>query len=181
MSKKILVLTGSPRKGGNSDLLADAFIQGAARSGHIVERFDAGRKKIMGCKACNTCFKKGNACSFDDDFNSLASLLEKADAVVFVTPLYWFTFTAQLKAAIDKMYSFTLVQRPLPIKECMLLACAETENEAEFNGLITSYQHIAAYQEWQDKGFLIATKVSEIGDILQTDALAKAERLGREF
>lgn len=181
MSKKILVLTGSPREGGNSDLLASAFMNGAEQSGHSVERFDAGRKKIMGCRACGTCFKKGTACSFDDDFNSLAPLLQEADALIFVTPLYWFTFTAQLKAAIDKLESFIAGERPLPIKECMLLTCAATEKEGEFSGLIASYQHIANYQQWQDKGFLTVSKISDKGDILHTDALAKAEQLGRDF
>lgn len=72
MSKKIVVITGSPRKNGNSAAMADAFIQAAEARGHAVTRFDAALKQVGGCRACETCFKTGKACSFDDDFNVLA-------------------------------------------------------------------------------------------------------------
>ena len=68
MSKTILVLTGSPRQGGNSDIMAEAFIQGAQSRGHRILRFDAGRKNVTGCVACKTCFSTGHPCSWQDDF-----------------------------------------------------------------------------------------------------------------
>lgn len=181
MGKHILVLTGSPRAGGNSDRLAGAFIQGAMAAGHTVVCFDAGRKNILGCQACDTCFSQGAACSFEDDFRELAPLLEKAEALVLVSPLYWFGFSAQLKAALDKMYAFIVVGRPLPVKECLLLACAGTDDEKDFTGMLDSYRRIAAYQKWQDRGWLLVPKVFAKDDILNTDALEKAERLGRNF
>ena len=89
MSKNILVLTGSPRKKGNSEAMADAFIRGALAAGHQAVKFQAGRKKIAGCMACDTCFTKGTPCSVRDDFAELEPLLEKADVLVFCTPVYW--------------------------------------------------------------------------------------------
>ena len=83
---KIVVVTGSPRKHGNSFAMTDVFIREAERCGHTVKRFDAAFMKIGGCHACQTCFKSGKACSFDDDFNLIAPVILEADAVVFASP-----------------------------------------------------------------------------------------------
>ena len=82
MSKKIVVITGSPRKDGNSYDMTDAFIKAAESKGHSVVRFDAAMMNLGGCHACETCFKTGKACSFDDDFNIIAPEILDADAVV---------------------------------------------------------------------------------------------------
>jgi multimeric flavodoxin WrbA len=181
MAKNILILTGSPRKGGNSNLLADAFIAGARQSGHTTVKYRAAEKNIKGCKACKTCFSKGIACSFPDDFNELAPLLEQADMVVFATPLYWFSFPTQLKAAIDKLYSFLIGKRTLKIKECVLLVCGVAEDEAEYEGIVKSYELIANYQQWMNRGIIIVPGVNEKGDILKMDGLKRAERLGKSI
>jgi multimeric flavodoxin WrbA len=178
MAKNILVLTGGPRKGGTSDLLADAFIAGAQQSGHTTVKYATAEKNIKGCKACNTCFSKGIACSFPDDFNELAPLLEQADIVVFATALYWFSFPTQLKAAIDKLYSFLIGKRALKIKECVLMVCGVAVDEAEYAGIVKSYELIAHYQQWIDRGIIIVPAVKEKGDILKTDGLKRAEKLG---
>ena len=88
MSKKIVVITGSPRKNGNSFAMTDSFIQAAEAKGHTVTRFDAAMMKIGGCHACETCFKTGKACSFDDDFNIIAPAILEADVIVFTMPVY---------------------------------------------------------------------------------------------
>ena len=90
MSKKIVVITGSPRKDGNSFAMTDAFIRAAQAKGHTITRFDAAMMKIGGCHACETCFKTGKACSFDDDFNLIAPAVLEADALVFTMPVYWY-------------------------------------------------------------------------------------------
>ncbi|MDR2009090.1 MAG: flavodoxin family protein [Bacteroidales bacterium] len=177
--KNILILTGSPRKGGNSDMLADAFINGLETNGHTVVKFNAGKKKIAGCIACNKCFSKGNACIFNDDFNELAPLMENSDMIVLITPLYWFTFPAQIKAALDKIYSLLVGKREIKIKESMLIVCAETDDMTDFDGIVRSYELINRYMDWEDCGKLLIPEVSHIGDILKTDALQKAEELGK--
>ena len=105
MSKKIVVITGSPRKDGNSFAMTDAFIRAAQAKGHTVTRFDAAMMKIGGCHACETCFKTGKACSFDDDFNLIAPAVLEADALVFTMPVYWYSIPAQIKGVIDRLYS----------------------------------------------------------------------------
>ena len=87
MGKKIVVITGSPRKNGNSFAMTDAFIGAAEAKGHTVTRFDAAAKNVGGCRACMTCFQTGKACSFDDDFNTLAPAILEADDIVFTTPV----------------------------------------------------------------------------------------------
>lgn len=179
MPKNILVLTGSPRKGGNTDKLADAFIAGAQQAGHTVVRFTTADKQIKGCIDCKTCFSKGTACSIPDDFNELAPLVEQADVLVLATPLYWFSFPTQLKAAIDKFYSFFIGKRPLKIKECMLLVCGGDKEERKFEGIRKSYQLIAEFLGWKDGGILVVPGLHDKDDVLKTDGLAKAESLGR--
>lgn len=178
MSKKILVLTGSSRKGGNSDLLADAFMKGAKAAGHEITKFECGHKNIKPCIACNACYSKEGACTFGDDFNELAPLLEQSDMIVLATPMYWFTFPAQLKAGLDKMYALLIGGRQSSIQESMLLACGECEDQSDYEGLIKTYQKIASYQKWKDEGILVASGVLDKGDILKTDFLEKAEQMG---
>lgn len=179
MKKNILVLTGSPRRGGNSDMLANAFIEGLATTEHSVVKYEAGRKKIKGCMACQKCYSKGQACVFNDDFNELAPLLESADMLVIVTPLYWFTFPAQVKAAIDKIYAILIGHHELKISESMLFVCAETDEMQDFDGIVRTYELINNYMKWKDNGRLLVPNVNEKGDILKTDALQKAKVLGQ--
>lgn len=104
MSKKIVVITGSPRKNGNSFAMTDAFIKAAEEKGHTVTRFDAAMMKLGGCHACETCYSTGKACTFDDDFNTIAPAILEADALVFTMPVYWYSIPSQIKAVIDRIY-----------------------------------------------------------------------------
>ena len=106
MNKKVVVITGSPRKNGNSAAMAEAFIKAAEEKGHTVTRFDAAMMNVGGCHACETCFKSGKACSFDDDFNTIAPHILEADDIVFAMPVYWYSIPGQIKNVIDKIYSF---------------------------------------------------------------------------
>lgn len=178
MTKKILVLTGSARKHGNSDMLADAFIKGAKEAGHTIFKFETARKDIKGCLACNRCYSNGDACSRKDDFNELAPLLEQADMIVIATPLYWFTFPAQVKAAVDKLYALLVGKRESAIRDSILLVCGETGEMTDFDGIIKTYELIVQYEKWHNAGILTVPGVAEKGDVLKTGALEKAEQMG---
>lgn len=179
MSKKILVLTGSPRRKGNSDMLADAFIRGAEAAGHEVTKFESCHKNIKPCLACDSCYSKEGACVFNDGFNELAPLLEYSDMIVIATPMYWFTFPAQIKAGLDKMYALLVGGHQSSIRESMLLVCGECEEQTDYDGILKTYQKIALYQKWKDKGILVVPGVLNKGDILKTGFLEKAEQMGR--
>lgn len=176
--KRILVITGSPRRRGNSELLAQSFAQGARAAGHHVDIFDAGHKKIQGCRACNKCYSKGPACVFNDDFNEMAPLAESADMLVFAAPLYWFGFPAQIKAAIDKLYALYVGKRDVKISEAILLTCGETSDMKDFDGIVRNYELIVDYLGWKDRGRMLVPNVNAVGDIVNTPALREAEKLG---
>ena len=183
MGKNILVLTGSPRKGGNSDRMAQAFIKGAQSAGHHTEKFEAAFHRVDGCRACRACWKTGTACVFSDAFRELEPLLEAADAIVFATPLYWFGFPAQLKAAIDKLNTYTVPSCPrsLKIRECALMVCGADDDESSFTAIIENYRSMARYMNWADRGMIVVPGVSDKGDIDKTDGVPRAEEMGKGF
>ena len=184
MSKQILVITGSPRKEGNSDMLADAFIKGAAESGHTVEKFMSAFNRIGGCLACYGCWSKGTPCVQNDDFNEkLAPLLEKADALVFCMPLYAYTFPAQIKAPLDRLFPYgkEAWMKPLKVKETALIICGADDGDEPFHAAVESYKHLIGFFEWKSLGELIVPGVNDKGDVKNTDGLQRAEILGKSI
>lgn len=181
MGKKIVVITGSPRKGGNSFAMTDAFIKAAEGKGHTVTRFDAAQMKVGGCRACETCYSTGKACSFDDDFNGMAPAILDADAVVFSMPVYWYSMPAQIKSVIDKMYSFVVGGKDIADKECALIACCEEEDMSVLDGVRIPYERTAALIKWRSVGKVLIPGVLNPGDIDKTDGLQKAAELAEKF
>ena len=179
--KNVLVITGSPRVDGNSDRLADAFIDGAVSAENNVVRFDAGRMNIGPCKACGECFTKGGACAVSNGFNTIAPEIAKSDVIVFVTPLYWFSFSSQIKNVIDKMYSFSKAGKDISGKECLLMVCGASEDEKDFEGIAATYALMADFLKWNSRGILNVTGVQEKGDVKNTPFLEKAEELGKNI
>ena len=177
MSKKIVVITGSPRKNGNSFAMTDAFIKAAQAKGHTVTRFDAALKSVGGCHACETCFKTGKACSFDDDFNVIAPAIEKADAVVFTTPVYWYSFPAQIKGVIDRLFSFCVAGKDVANKECALITCCEEDDISVMDGVRVPYERTIALLKWKSVGEVLIPGVLNVGDINKTDGCKKAAAL----
>ena len=181
MGKKIVVITGSPRKGGNSFKMTDAFIKAAEAKGHTVTRFDAAMQKVGGCHACETCFKTGKSCSFDDDFNKIASSILEADAVVFTTPVYWYSFPAQIKGVIDRLYSFCVAGKDISGKECALITCCEEDDMSVMDGVRMPYERSIALLNWKSVGEVLVPGVLKVGDIDKTDGCKKAAALADKF
>ena len=183
MPKQILIITGSPRKGGNSDQLASAFAEGARAVGHAVSFFDSVKHAVKGCVACDACWTAGKPCVKTDGFDTLYPLLEQANTLVFCGPLYWYSFNAQLKAVMDRMHAYMVPQRrrKLGIVGCALLMCAQDNTLDAFDGAVATYRSIARYAGWQDKGMLLVPGVHLKGEIAGTDALARATALGRSM
>ena len=181
--KKVLVITGSPRKGGNSDILASSFADGVLEKGNEVMRFDAGLKKIAGCNACCRCGENGKTCAIDDDFSGVQKMLETADVLVFVSPLYWFGISSQLKALIDRIHAYSVHGGTrLPAKESALIMCGETDDPNDFNGAVETYRNMGKYLQWEDKGVLLIGEVNKKGDVLNAPrALDSAKELGRSI
>ncbi|MCI1304903.1 MAG: flavodoxin family protein [Lachnospiraceae bacterium] len=183
MGKEILVLTGSARKKGNSDLLADAFIKGAEKAGHHITKICTADLSIGGCKGCDGCWKSGGNCIFNDDMRKLEPLLEKADVLVIATPMYWSMMPAQLKAPIDRLYQYDPVHggRHLHIRESILLTCGETEEKEDFAMIKSCFRFISEYNGMKVRDVIAVPGVKEAGEILKKTELAQAEKLGHEI
>ena len=177
MGKKIVVITGSPRKNGNSFAMTNAFIEAAEKKGHKVTRFDAPLTSVGGCHACETCYKTGKACSFDDDFNKIAPSILEADAVVFTTPVYWYSFPAQIKGVIDRLFSFCVAGKDVANKECALITCCEEHDMSVMDGVRIPYERTAALLKWKSVGEVLIPGVLNAGDIDKTDGCKKAAAL----
>lgn len=178
---KIVVITGSPRKKGNSFALTDAFIKAAEARGHKVQRFDAAFLKIGGCHACETCFQTGKACSFDDDFNLIAPSIEEADGVVFTMPTYWYSIPAQIKGVIDRIYSFCISGKDIAGKKLGLIACCEEDDVKMMDGIRIPLERSAALLKWDIVGEVLVPGVLKIGDVDKTDGCKQAAALAEKF
>ena len=177
MSKKIVVITGSPRKNGNSFAMTDAFIRAAEGKGHTVTRFDAAMKTVGGCRACETCYSTGKACTFDDDFNTIAPAIVEADAIVFTMPVYWYSIPAQIKGVIDRIFSLVVGGKDIAGKECALITCCEEEDMSVMDGVRIPMERMCALNKWKMVGEVLIPGVLNAGDIDKTDGCKKAAAL----
>ena len=164
---KILVITGSPRKNGNSNTLAEHFIKGAKEAGHEVVRFDAAFKKVHPCIACNRCGMNGQ-CVFKDDFEFIRKHIADADLVAFATPMYYFGISAQIKTVIDRFYAIN-GQIHVPKKAVLMMTYA----------IISHYEVLLDYLGWTDAGQIITPGVWSVGAVNHTKFPEQAYRLGK--
>ncbi|MDE6864961.1 MAG: flavodoxin family protein [Alistipes sp.] len=178
---KIVVITGSPRKNGNSFAMTEAFIRAAESLGHTVQRFDAALLQIGGCRACQTCFKTGKACSFDDDFNRIAPAVLEADAVVYTMPVYWYSIPAQIKGVIDRIFSLVIGGKEVAGKKCALITCCEEEDVTAMDGVRMPIERSAALLKWEMVGEVLVPGVLDVGDIAKTDGCQQAAALAAKF
>ena len=181
MSKKVVVITGSPRKNGNSFAMTESFIKAAQEKGHSVTRFDAAMMEIGGCRACETCFSTGKACTFDDDFNKIAPAILEADALVFTMPVYWYSIPAQIKGVIDRIYSLVVGGKDISGKEDALIACCDEEDLSVLDGVRIPMERTAALNKWTMVGEVLVPGVLKPGDIQKTDGCEQAAALAEKI
>lgn len=172
----ILTLMGSPRINGNTDLLTDAFIEGARENGHNITKISVYKNKVNACINCSYCCNHDGECFQKDGMDEIYSLLDNAEIVVFASPLYFYNLSAQLKAIIDRFHAKTSVKKLKP-KKCVLLAVGADDASA-FDPMISTYKAIANYLKWEDIGILTVDNIEEKGAITKTDALKRAKALG---
>lgn len=174
---KIVVLTGSPRRNGNSAHLAEQFIKGAEEQGHEVFRFDCAFKQVAPCRACNRCGMNG-ACILNDDFNELRPRLIEADMVVFAPPMYYFGMSAQMKRVIDRFYAINGQIKGRYKKAAFLMTYADTE-PAEAQPMLLHCRTLLHYLGWESVGEVVASGVWTAGSVKNTSYADQAYRLGK--
>ena len=176
----ITVITGSPHKKGTSALLADEFIRGATEAGHAVFRFNAAFEKVAPCLGCNACGMGSGDCVQKDGMAALKPHLLAAQLVVFVTPLYYFGFSAQIKAVIDRFYAVNNFLTGSG-KKAMLLATSWDSAGRVMDALVQHYQTLVRYEQWTDAGMLLATGCGTRSMIEASDFPRRAREMGRSL
>lgn len=178
MSKKIVILNGSPRPKGNTAALIQSFIEGAFAAGHIVTRFDLQKMDIHPCLGCCGGGKDPSSpCVQKDDMEKIYPAYQAADVVCLASPLYYWTVSGQLKCAFDRLFAVAECRADLanPIKDCVLLMAAEGDG---FEETTYWYDRLMGHLGWTDKGKVLCGGVFNAGDIAGNDKLKDAYQLG---
>ena len=148
---KITVLNGSPRKQ-NTSFMVDAFVAGAEEAGHTVEVIQVGKMKINGCLGCEYCHGKGEGqCIQKDDMEKVYPAFADCDMIVFASPIYYFGMTAQIAAAIQRVYA--LMKWPKATKAALLLSSMSPN---VYDGAIATYKGILGFTGIEDAGVFTA-------------------------
>ena len=181
MSKKLVIITGSPRKGATEGM-ADAFQEAAQSKGFEVVRFDTSKMNIGGCKNCNACGKvAGRTCVFDDDFTAISKAVLEADGIVLATPLYWYSWPWQIKAALDRFYSFLIGPFDLKGKKAALIASCGEPNAEAMDGLAFSFRKTTEILGLENVGQVLVPGLHAPDEYKATDACARAAALAEKF
>ena len=175
MSKKVLIISSSPRKGGNSDTLCDAFAEGAKEAGNEVEKVRIADLKIGYCTGCYACQKTGK-CTIKDDAQGVIDKMMAANVIVLASPVYFYSICAQLKALIDR----TVVVYPkLANKKFYYLLTMADTNRAKFDGSVAALRGFLDCCEGSEEcGMVCADGVYERGTVNGTKFIAEAKALG---
>lgn len=174
--KKVLILSGSPRKGGNSDLLCDELMRGAKEKGHDVEKIRVAEKKIGYCLGCYYCQKSGGVCAVKDDMAEVLQKMIDADVIVLSSPVYFYSIDAQLKAVIDRT-----VARWLEVKNkefYYIVTCADEEKASQERTLECFRGYADCVEGAVEKGVIYGTGVYQKGEIKDTPAFKEAYEMG---
>lgn len=177
MSKNILVISSSPRKGGNSETLVDSFAKGAAQAGNKVEIVHLREKQYGFCKGCLACLKLGR-CVTQDDAVEIVAKMHDADVLVFSTPVYYYSVSGQLKTMLDR--ANPLFDTDYAFTEVYLLATASEDEDGTASGAIKTVQGwVDCFERAELKETVFAGGVTDKGDIAGHPALEKAYQLGK--
>lgn len=179
MSKKVLILSGSPRKGGNSDLLCDEFMRGSEESGNQVEKIRVCEKKIDYCKSCYYCSNNNGECVIKDDMADIMQKIIDADVLVLASPVYFYSIDAQLKAVIDRtVCRWTEVKN----KEFYYIATAAAEEDSALECTINCMRGYADCVDGAiEKGAIYAGGFYEAGSIKNSRYMEKVYNMGKNI
>ena len=176
---KVLVITGSPHGNGTSSLMADEFIRGAKEAGHEVERFDAGKAKVHGCTGCNHCEYGVNPCVLRDDMDGLNPKMLEADAIVLVSPVYYWGLSSQLKAVIDRWQPTVFSMQHN--KKAFFMTTQASGEQWVADPLDAWYDNLLKFMDWKDAGRIHALGCAERSDIEASDYPQMAYEAGKNI
>lgn len=175
--KKVLIISTSPRKGGNSDALAEEFARGAREAENQVEKIDLHNKTIGFCRGCLAC-QKTKRCVIHDDADIIAQKMLMADVLVFATPIYYYEMCGQMKTMLDRanpLYTSNYI-----FQNVYLLAAAADKDERAVEGAVKGLESwITCFENARLAGTVFAGGVDTVGAIQGHSSLKKAYDAGK--
>jgi multimeric flavodoxin WrbA len=177
MSKTILILSASPRRGGNSDLLCDQLLKGAQEAGLQAEKIFLKDKEINYCTGCGSCFDRGKGCSQKDDMSEILEKMIQAQVIVMATPVYFYTMNAQMKTLIDRTCA-----RYTEIKEkqfYFIVTAADDTKQATEATLEGFRAFLSCLHEPKEMGVLYGIGTWKVGEIKEKPVMQEAYDMGR--
>lgn len=174
--KKVLILSGSPRKGGNCDLLCDAFLKGAKEAGHDVEKIFVAEKKISYCTACYYCTEHNGECAIKDDMSAILDKMQAADVIVMSSPVYFYSIDAQMKALIDRTVARWT---NIPNKEFYYIMTAAEDSDTVMDCTLQCFRGFAECLDGsKERGVIYGKGVYQKGEIADKPAMQEAYQMG---
>lgn len=178
MSKRVLILSASPRRGGNSDLLCDEFLRGAQDSGHEAEKIFLKSCKIGYCLGCEHCHEHEGECVQKDDMASILEKMVQADVIVMATPVYFYTMNAQMKTLIDRTVArYTEMKN----KDFYFIVAAADGNKQHMQRTLEGFRGFSedCLEGAQEKGILYGVGAWKKGEIQSKPVMQEAYQMGK--
>ncbi len=178
MRKQVLILSTSPRRGGNSEVLAEAFRSGAAEAGHEAEIVRLSGRDIQFCRGCLAC-QKTKTCVIHDDMASLLDKMRRADVIVFTTPIYFYEMSGQMKTLLDR--TNPLFPGAYAFRDIYLLATAADGDPHAMDGAVKGLEGwISCFHQARLSGVVRGVGADALGAALAHPALLEqAAEMGR--
>lgn len=173
----IFVVSGSPRKGGNTEIMAQAFAESARESGNTVTIKTMSSLKVNPCLACEYCFTHDGVCVQKDDMAQILEEVDKADMLVFASPVYWFGLCAQIKCVIDRLYA--RAKKGFHLKYTALLL--DSGSPGVYESAIAEYKATNAYLHWEDRGIVTIPGMDTLGAMKNSAQLEEVRKLGKSL
>lgn len=178
-TKKVLVLSASARKGGNTDLLCGEFIRGAESAGHSVEKMYVAFMQVKGCIGCRACQGNGGQCVQKDDMAAIFEKMKEADVIVYASPVYFYSFNAQMKAVMDRTFA---IERVIKDKAAYLITTGAAPERA-YMSLIAEHfrKYIGCFNNISIGGIIIGCGTTEKKDIVGSPVMQEAYEMGKNI
>lgn len=174
--KNILIISSSPRKTGNSQMLCEQFKAGAEFTGHKLNLIQLVEKKIGFCRACDVCMQNDGICILKDDMYEILEQFKKADVLVLATPVYFYGVSAQMKTFIDRTYP---IWQNLGYKEVYYIISAGLGEDIINRSLGDLDGFVEHFQRYEIRGRIYATNVMEAGIVRSLPVLQEAYQMGK--
>ncbi len=182
MSKKIVILNGSPRRKGNTSALVREFTRGAESAGHTVTEFFLDSMDIHGCKGCfGGHSNRACPCTQNDDMNQIYPEVKDCDVIVLASPLYYWNMSGQIRTAMDRLFALEEGDGNFLRghgRASALLMAAEGHG---FEDVVLYYEHLMEHLQWKNLGHVLAGGNGDVGDIQGKPELQEAYELGRSI